>query len=125
MSSSVTVFAASISGTVSYSGTQTGATYVAVFTFPLSCTSPNPVSNPFSYIEIPTPGDYTIAPLPDGTYYVGSVIMACGTNCNLKPTDPWGVYDGCGNITPVVISGGNNVSGIDINLVDAGDVTMT
>src|SRR3989338_6621916 len=107
----------SISGTVLYSGTQTGAIYAATFTSPLSCTPPNP-DEPYKYIELSSLGSYTLSGLPDGTYYMVSVIMTGGANANMKSTDPWGIYNGCSNITPVVISGGNTVSGINITLVD-------
>ena len=108
--------AGSISGTVSYSGSPTGTIYVAAFTSPISCASPNP--QPYKYIEIPSPGSYTLPDLPDGTYYMGSVIISCGADCDLQSTDPWGIYGGCDTSIPVVISGGSAMTGINIDLID-------
>ncbi len=108
--------AGSISGTISYSGTQTGPIYAVLFTSPISCSPPNP--DDYAVIELPTLGNYSFPDLPDGTYYVASAILNCGTDCDLQPTDPWGVYGGCDTSTPVVLSGGNAESGINITLVD-------
>ncbi|HBI24286.1 MAG TPA: hypothetical protein DDX84_08855 [Nitrospiraceae bacterium] len=114
-----TGIAASISGALSYSGLQTGTIYSAAFTSPLNCSPPNP--SPYTYAEIPALGSYNLSGLPDGTYYMVSVIMACGIDCSIQPTDPWGIYGGCDTSTPITISGGNDVSGIDISLVDGTD----
>jgi hypothetical protein len=113
----------SISGTVSYSGPQTGTFLVAAIDVPISCTGPNNDVNPVSIIEVQPvdvsfPESYELSGLPDGTYYVASVIKPCGMDCPMEFTDPWGIYNGCDNITPVVISGGNAETGIDMTLVD-------
>jgi YVTN family beta-propeller protein len=108
--------AGSVSGTVSYSGSKTGAIYAAAFTSLPACTAPNP--EPYTFAEIPALGNYTLSGLPDGTYYMVAVIITGGAGAAPKSTDPWGIYNGCANITSVVISGGNAVSGININLVD-------
>jgi hypothetical protein len=107
------VVAGTITGTLSYSGLQTGATYVAVFTSPINCSPPNP-QTPFEYVELSSLGAYTISDLPDGTYYVVSIIETDNT----EPTDPWVVYGGCGTATPLFISGNSDISGINITLID-------
>ncbi len=105
----------SISGTVSYNGSHTGTIYVALFTEPISCTATNP--HPLSAIQLSEMGSYQISGLSDGNYYVASVIMTCGSDCALSITDPWGVYNGCNNITPVTIKG-TSVSNVNVALVD-------
>lgn len=110
-----------ISGTISYSGVQTGAIYAGFFTTPLSCTGENQ-GDPVADMMLPSLGAYSFPYLADGTYYVASVIATGGPDSNFKRTDPYGIYNGCGNITPVVISGGGAVTGIDISLVDGTDL---
>jgi hypothetical protein len=111
----------SISGTLSYSGSQTGTIYAAVFTTPLSCVGPN-TGDPFSVVGMSSPGTYEILGLPDGTYYLASVMMTEGRDGDIKLTDPWGIYNGCAAIKSIIISGGTAVSAMNIALVD-GTVT--
>jgi hypothetical protein len=112
----------SISGTISYGGLQTGTLLVAALDAPISCTGPND-ANAVSIIAV-EPGDvsfpetYELSGVPDGTYYVASAIKSCGMDCPMEFTAPWGIYDGCGSITPIVISSGNAETGINITLVD-------
>jgi len=106
-----------ISGTISYAGSKTGTIYVGFFTTPISCTGPNP-DQPVADMILPSLGSYSYPYLPDGTYYVASAISTGGPDSNMKSTDPYGIYNGCGGITPVVISGGSTQSGINISLVD-------
>lgn len=110
------VLAGSISGTVSYSGSQTGTIYAAVFTAPPSC-SGSISQNPFSSLQVPS-GSYAISGLPDGAYYLVSVMITDSQYGCCKPTDPWGIYNGCTAITPININSGNAVIGKDITLVD-------
>ncbi len=67
--------------------------------------------------QLSTPGSYAISGIPDGTYYVISV-MITDTLGTIKLTDPWSAYGALGSLTPVSIAAGNNVSGIDMTLVD-------
>ena len=114
-SASIAYGAGSISGVISYNGSQTGAIYVAAATSPLSCNGPNP--SVYTYTEILSLGSYTLSNLPDGTYYLVSVIEGIES----KATDPWGIYNGCDQIEPIIITGGNSVSNINITLIDGTD----
>jgi hypothetical protein len=105
----------SIAGTVSYGGTQTGSVVVAAFDSPLSCSAPNP--DPVAYTQLASPGSYELSGLTDGSYYIASIIMTCGTNCGPYRNDPWGIYNGCSDIKPVIVSGGT-VNPVDITLGD-------
>jgi hypothetical protein len=105
----------SISGTISYSGSQNNPVDIGVFD------SPNigPDSQPLYTTQISGPGAYAISNLPDGTYYVGA-IMTQDTN-NIQQTDPYGMY---GIVNPgdspasVTISGGSAQTNINFTLVD-------
>ena len=67
--------AASISGTVTYEGSQSGSIVVAAFNYSLTCSGPYAADpNPYNIVELETFGNYTIPDLPDGTYYLASVI---------------------------------------------------
>jgi hypothetical protein len=110
-------FAASISGSVSYEGSQSGSIVVAVFLSPFSCEGQNSV-DPYDMVELESLGDYTLSGLSDGNYYLAAVILTDGLEGDLQATDPWAVYDGCDNITPVVISNGTDVSVKNMVLVD-------
>lgn len=99
----------SISGTISYSGTQTGTIDVGAFT------DPNFSGEPDYFVEDISLGDYTLSNLPDGTYYIASVMV---TDEEIKKTDPWGVYGTLENPIPVTITGAGSEPGIDITLVD-------
>jgi len=111
------VFAASISGTISYSGSQTGSILVAAFDSPISCGAVNPPEDPYT-AELDTIGSYTISNLPDGTYYLAAVIFTSGLEGDIQATDPWAIYNGCDNVIPVVINGGVNATGKNMTLVD-------
>jgi hypothetical protein len=71
---------------------QTGPTYAAAFTSPLNCSPTNP--EPYTYAEMPSLGNYNLSGLPDGTYYMASVIMACGINCDIQPQTRGGFMEG-------------------------------
>jgi photosystem II stability/assembly factor-like uncharacterized protein len=97
----------SISGTVTYyGGLESGTFHLNVY----YTTDPN--QPPGGGIDLSGSGDYTLAGLPDGTYYV------C---ISIDPGDgggPYTCYDpnGDGMADPVEVSGGGAVTGIDISL---------
>jgi hypothetical protein len=62
------------------------------------------------------PGSYSITELPDGIYYMVSLMQTA--EGEMQTTDPWGYYGSMGTVTPVTITGGIGVSGIDITLND-------
>ncbi len=105
---------ATISGNISYSGTSTGTIYVVAFT------DPTFNEDEIAYVELSSLGSYTLPGLADGTYYVASImtIDSDDDDDDVKMTDPWGVYGTWENPTSVTITGGSDVSGIDITLVD-------
>jgi hypothetical protein len=102
--------ATSISGKIAYSGSATGKIFVAAFTDPNFNSEAIPV-------QIESPGAYTIPGLPDGVYYVAS-LMTESSEGNFLLTDPWGVYGTWGNLSPITITGGTGVTDIDITLVN-------
>ena len=62
------------------------------------------------------PGSYTLTDVVDGTYYIVSIIS--NNPDQILPTDPYGFWGTLENLTPVVISGNNDVTGINITLID-------
>lgn len=103
------IWAGSISGEISYSGSATGTVFIAVFN--------EPTLNSDAYVTtISQPGSYIINDLSDGTYYIVSVIS--NNPDQMLPTDPFGFWGTLDNLTPVVIVGSNNVTGINITLID-------
>ena len=102
--------AANISGTISYSGSATGKVVVAAFT------DTSFSGKPSSYITMDSVGSYSITGLSDGTYYILSLMTKDLDNIQLM--DPYGAYRSAGKYVPVVITGGSNVTGINITLVD-------
>jgi hypothetical protein len=107
---SYNIWAGSISGEISYSGSATGTVFIAVFIDPLLH------SDPVTMIELTQPGSYTLSDADDGTYYIVSIIS---NNPNqILQTDPYGFWGPLDNLTPVVISGNNDVTGINITLID-------
>ncbi len=107
----------SISGTISYSGSKGGSINVAAFTNPITCDFPAP--EPSYYALATDSGQYNMSGLPDGTYYLASVLITCGSDCDIAKTDPWAVYGGCGSSTPVSVNQASSpVSGIDMTLID-------
>jgi len=100
----------SISGTLTYAGTETGKTaYIGVFD------NANFEGEPVvgGMIEDFTSGDgYTVAGLANGTYYVGAY-LDINDNDDLDPIDPFGAY---GAPTAVVITD-SNVTEKNITLV--------
>ncbi len=102
--------AASISGTISYAGASTGQVSIFAFTDTTSGHAPAAIA------AISAPGSYSITGLADGTYYLMSVMTNRSLD-NVAITDPWGYY-GTGHLSPVTLSGGADVFGIDITLAD-------
>jgi hypothetical protein len=107
---SYNLWAGSISGEISYSGSATGTVFIAVFVDPLLH------SDPVLMMELTQPGSYTLSDADDGTYYIVSVIS--NNPDQMLPTDPYGFWGPLNNLTPVVISGNNDVTGINITLID-------
>jgi hypothetical protein len=106
---SYNIWAGSISGEISYSGSATGTIFIALFNEPTLNSDPNVTT-------ISQPGSYIISDLSDGTYYIVSVMS--DNPDQMLPTDPYGFWGTFENLTPVVISGNNDVTGININLID-------
>ena len=91
----------SISGTISYSGSQTGSIYIGAFD------NPEFTGEKVGGNEIPSPGAYTIENLSNGEYYVDAYMDVNG-NGEPDEGEPEGKYPG----NPVVIDGANQ---LDIN----------
>ena len=104
------IWAGSISGVISYSGTNSGAIIIAAFS------SPTLNADPINVVAIDAPGSYSLTGLEDGTYYVVSV--KTNNEDQMLSTDPYGFWGTLDNLTPVVISGNNDVVGINITLID-------
>jgi hypothetical protein len=111
-----TRYTGSISGHISYGGTQTGTLLVGAFTSPLSCSEQS--QYPYKEVTASQDGSYLIDGLPDRAFYIASIISTCGVDCDAQLIDPWGIYNGCGNITAVDILNGNAIQNINITLVD-------
>jgi predicted outer membrane repeat protein len=113
-SSQAALAAGSVSGTVSYAGSHDPNHEVLV------AAHLNTNSEPVAVVHISGPGDYSLANLPDGSYYISAFLDL--NDSGEGPADsaePFGWYDlnGDDNPDPVTISGGN-ITGIDITLTD-------
>ena len=97
----------SIWGEVTYLGVKPGTMYVAAFS------TPDFSGSPFKFTMSATvsPFNYTLAGLPDGTYYLYGVKDVDGVMNGPEPGDPDGR-----RILPVVVSGGAAVSNINFNV---------
>ena len=104
------IWAGSISGDISYSGSSTGTIVVAAFT------NPTLDNDPVYMTSITNPGSYSFTNVNDGTYYIVSVMT--NNPDQILITDPYGFWGTLENLTPVVISGSNNATSINITLVD-------
>jgi hypothetical protein len=82
--------AATISGTISYTGASTGKILVAVLT------DSTFKSNPATCVIMDSVGCYTVTGVSDGTYYIASIIAKSLNKRQL--TDPWGVYQASGKL---------------------------
>jgi hypothetical protein len=109
--------AATVSGTVSYSGSRTGTIYVGLFSNPILTPG---VPAPLYATTLSIPGAYTIAGVPNGTYYLGA-IRTNDINA-IQVEDPYGMYgiDFISDFTadPVTISGGASVIGKNFIMID-------
>ena len=88
--------------------------YVAVFADPVI----SQYSQPLYLTSLPSPGGYVISNISDGTYYVGAVMPHASP---MLMTDPWGMFgmvNSSSKATPVTVSGGTPVSGVNITLFD-------
>ncbi|MBI4710124.1 MAG: M6 family metalloprotease domain-containing protein [Nitrospirae bacterium] len=94
---------ASMSGTISYSGTVTGRIYIEVFN------NPSFTGTAVYSTTIPQPGTYRMRGLLPGTYYVRSY-RDTNRNRQYNTGEPYGTY---GTVT---INPGSNVTGINITL---------
>jgi len=107
----------SISGTVGYTGSQTGTIYVGAFD------GPDPgTANKISCTPIDQPGAFTIEGLPNGTYYIGAYRDSDGgvTSPDIMdrdPTEARGMYPTLETPTAVTVSDGN-VTGINFSISD-------
>jgi hypothetical protein len=105
---------ATISGTISYSGTKTGKINIGLFTS--SDFSVEPVKG----TQINSPGEYTISDVAPGTYYVAAY-MDVNNNNTYDPTlDPAGVYSG----NPITLNQGETKTGINITLKDPPEIII-
>jgi hypothetical protein len=104
--------AVSISGEISYVGSETGLVLVAAFT--------NAAMDhaPVAFVEQATPGPYVLSNLFAGTYYVGAVMLLepMPDADHIRYSDPWGMYASTTNLVPIVASEGQVVVGIDVTL---------
>jgi hypothetical protein len=105
----------SVSGTISYHGTQTGTVYVGLLDNPEIV----PDIDPLYSMTLASPGSYFFAGIPDGTYYVAAILTH---NINgVEMDDPYGMYGMTGFTVPpvpVVVSNGNAVTDRDFTLFD-------
>lgn len=103
------LYAGSISGKVTYSGSATGTIHIAVFTDTTFNT------RPMKTAEADQLGKYTLSDLPAGIYYIVSVMMS---GSEIQQTDPWGYYQTNGGFQSVTVSETDSITGVDITLID-------
>lgn len=107
----------SISGTLSYSGAETGQLYAFAYEEPVPCVNTGDLPEPVS-IEpaFPTYG----MGLPIGQYYIYASLDTAWTNpIQTQFLDPWGEYGGCASPIMVEVAWGSwTHTNIDITLVD-------
>ncbi|MDO9574415.1 MAG: hypothetical protein Q7I94_05410 [Candidatus Contubernalis sp.] len=99
----------SISGTVSYSGATTGTVYIGLFTQPQYSSV-----TPTYWTTILSPGSYSITDISSGEYYVGAFRDTNGNGTLNEASEPFGAYTD----NPIGISGGENITAVDIVLTD-------
>ena len=104
------VWAGTISGTISYSGSATNQIVVAAFT------DSTMDGEPSNMIMLDSAGVYTITDLNDGTYYIVSAMSADFDRMLI--TDPYGFYGTLEGLTPIIISGNSDITGINFTLID-------
>ena len=107
----------SISGTVTYSGDQDPNHEIIV------AAHLGLGDEPVTSIHIFGPGEYTLADLPDGSYYI-SAFLDLNDSGGGPPDDgePEGWYDSNGDEIPDTVTvSGNDLTGIDIDLTGGED----
>ena len=105
------VSTATVSGSISYSGSDTGNIYIGLFT------NSNLSGNPAYSTEIttfPTTNTYSITGINPGTYYAGAFMSTNGSTSYDSTIDPAGKYAS----NPITLTSGQNVTGIDITLIN-------
>jgi hypothetical protein len=105
----------SIRGAISYTGHVTAAHNVIIFA------SRQGEAGPPAYATvIPGPGPYTITNVADYTYTVGAFMDLGDDMGPPQPGEPFGWYDPAGDgwPDPVIVSGGNPATGVNITLHD-------
>ncbi|TET64739.1 VWA domain-containing protein, partial [Candidatus Aerophobetes bacterium] len=102
----------SISGTISYSGSQVGPVYIQAWQG-----DPTMYGNPDYLTSISSPGPYILSNLPDSGYYLTSY-MDSNENGIRDENEPRAVYGLPHMPSTVIVSGGNQISGIDITIVE-------
>ena len=109
-----------ISGTIQYTGTQTGT--IVVLLIPMPWTEEFSKDDVVVGATLLAPGPYTTTELPDGTYYLFSFMLTEGgtsiDDAVVLKTDPWAAYEALDNPTAVVIADGKPVTDVDMVLVD-------
>lgn len=102
----------SISGTISYTGSQTGPVYIQAWQG-----DPTLYGNPDYLTSISSVGSYILSNLPDGAYYLDSY-MDSNENGVRDENEPRGVYGPPHMPNSVIVSGGSQASDIDIILIE-------
>lgn len=102
----------SISGTISYSGSQVGSVYIQAWQ-----NDPTMYGNPDYLTSISSPGPYVLSNLPDNTYYLTSYMDSDGNGIR-DENEPRGVYGLPHKPNNVIVSGGSQTSNIDIILIE-------
>lgn len=105
-----------VSGTISYSGTQQGATYIGLFT------SSNFSGAPAYSTQISSPGTgaYTIENIAPGTYYAAAFMDVNGDQQWQQDTEPSGQYSG----NPFTLTAGQQKTGVNITLKEPLTLTV-
>jgi len=105
---------ASVSGTISYSGTQSGAINIGLFT------SSNFTGEPAYGTQISSVGTYNIAPVAPGTYYAAAYMDTNADNQWQQATEPSGSYSG----NPFTLTAGQQKTGVNITLKEPLTLTV-
>ncbi len=105
----------SISGTISYQGSLSGAIYIGAFD------NPEFSGEPIGSTSISSPGAYTISNLPSGTYYVGA-FMDLNEDTQVDTGEPQGAYDTNNDGNPNDVTLPPDATGINITLSVKSDI---
>lgn len=108
--------AGSISGTISYTGSQTGPICVFVRDYP------SVTGDPIASAIISAPGTYSVTGIPEGTYTVSAGMDTDGDALYGELDEPLGAY---GVFDPVTVTTGQNTPNIDITLKGPGSISGT